>query len=88
MIGIFRVSGSVKRILELQRLYDTPPLYGTDIELCAGCPYTVHDAANLMRRYLNELPEPVITNDLYPAFRAAYEKHADDEEPQPGVTRS
>jgi hypothetical protein len=29
----------------------------------------VHDAANMLRRYLNYLPEPVITHNLYQPFR-------------------
>lgn len=31
--------------------------------------YTVHDAANVLRRYLNDLPEPVVPLDLYEKFR-------------------
>lgn len=32
--------------------------------------YSVHDAANVLRRYLNYLPEPVITHNLYQPFRS------------------
>lgn len=32
--------------------------------------YTVHDAANVLRRYLNLLPEPIVPLDLYDQFRA------------------
>ncbi len=39
--------------------------------------YTVHDAANVLRRYLNDLPEPVVPLDLYEKFR----------EPLRGATR-
>lgn len=31
--------------------------------------YTVHDAANVLRRYLNDLPEPVVPLDFYEPFR-------------------
>ncbi|KAL1922921.1 uncharacterized protein VTP21DRAFT_9297 [Calcarisporiella thermophila] len=68
--GVFRVSGSVKRMARLQELFDTPPTYGLDLEW-AG--YTVHDAANLLRRYCNHLPDPIITHAYYGAFREVLE---------------
>ena len=49
--------------------------------------YTVHDAANVLRRYLNDLPEPVVPLDLYEKFReplrgATKQAGADGEGPQ------
>jgi hypothetical protein len=41
----------------LQTLFDTPEHYGLNVDWRN---YTVHDAANVMRRFLNHLPEPVI----------------------------
>ncbi|SCZ95304.1 BZ3500_MvSof-1268-A1-R1_Chr11-2g03419 [Microbotryum saponariae] len=63
--GIFRVSGSNKRINQLQELFDQPPRYGKDLDW-AG--FTVHDAASVLRRYLNMMPEPVIPANLYVDF--------------------
>lgn len=65
--GIFRVSGSARRIKELQAIL-TDPLrnYGKDLD---WSPYTVHDAANLLRRYLNNLPEPIVPLEFYEKFR-------------------
>ncbi|KAL8278805.1 hypothetical protein RQP46_008874 [Phenoliferia psychrophenolica] len=63
--GIFRVSGSNKRINQLQEVFDSPPRYGKDLD---WTPYTVHDAASVLRRYLNMMPEPVIPQDLYREF--------------------
>lgn len=51
--GIFRVSGSNKRINELQAIFDQPPRYGKDFDWTG---YSVHDAASVLRRYLNSLP--------------------------------
>lgn len=51
--GIFRVSGSNKRINELQVVFDAPPRYGKDLDWEG---YTVHDAASVLRRYLNMMP--------------------------------
>lgn len=74
MEGIFRLSGSEKRIKELKTLFDSPDRYGKGL-VWDG--YTVHDAANVLRRYLNDLPEPVVPLDLYEKFR----------EPLRGVTK-
>lgn len=64
--GIFRVGGSSKRIKELQIIFNTPPDFGKKLSWDG---YTVHDAASLLRRYLNALPEPLIPLDLYEDFR-------------------
>lgn len=64
--GIFRLSGSEKRIKELKHIFDSPDRYGKGL-IWDG--YTVHDAANVLRRYLNDLPEPVVPLDLYEKFR-------------------
>ncbi|GAA5864697.1 hypothetical protein JCM8547_008273 [Rhodosporidiobolus lusitaniae] len=65
--GIFRVSGSNKRINQLQTVFDEPPRYGKDFDWTG---YSVHDAASVLRRYLNSLPEPVIPAALYLDFTA------------------
>ncbi|WFD33157.1 GTPase activating protein (GAP) for Rho1p [Malassezia sp. CBS 17886] len=64
--GIFRISGSERRMADLQAAFDTPPGYGRDVD---WAPYTVHDAAGLLRRYLTMMPEPVIPFDMYQDFR-------------------
>ncbi|KAK1832312.1 hypothetical protein QBC39DRAFT_405205 [Podospora conica] len=64
--GIFRLSGSEKRIKELKSIFDSPDRYGKGL-VWDG--YTVHDAANVLRRYLNDLPEPVVPLELYEKFR-------------------
>lgn len=63
--GVFRISGNAKRLTGLQALFDTSQ-YGLDIDWTG---YTVHDAANLMTRYLNYLPEPVITLEYQNSFK-------------------
>ncbi|KAK4456017.1 hypothetical protein QBC34DRAFT_388647 [Podospora aff. communis PSN243] len=82
--GIFRLSGSEKRIKELKTIFDSPDRYGKGL-VWDG--YTVHDAANVLRRYLNDLPEPVVPLDLYERFReplrgATKQAGADGEGPQ------
>jgi hypothetical protein len=70
--GIFRLSGSEKRIKELKTIFDSPDRYGKGLDW-AG--YTVHDAANVLRRYLNQLPEPIVPLDLYVRFREPLKGH-------------
>ncbi|KAK6329709.1 hypothetical protein TWF696_003576 [Orbilia brochopaga] len=64
--GIFRLSGSAKRIKDLQVAFSSPDKYGKTLDWTG---YTVHDAANILRRYLNQLPEPIIPLDYYDRFR-------------------
>ncbi|GAA5888605.1 hypothetical protein JCM6882_009017 [Rhodosporidiobolus microsporus] len=69
--GIFRVSGSNKRINQLQAVFDEPPRYGKEFDWTG---YSVHDAASVLRRYLNSLPDPVIPAGLYLDFTAVLQQ--------------
>ena len=66
MEGIFRLNGSAKRIKDLQAIFDTPDRYGKGLDWTG---YTVHDAANILRRYLNQLPQPIVPLEYYEQFR-------------------
>lgn len=70
--GIFRLSGSARRIKELQEIFDSAERYGKGLNWTG---YTVHDAANILRRYLNQLPEPIVPLDFYEAFREPLRNH-------------
>ncbi|KAL9011486.1 MAG: hypothetical protein Q9173_003667 [Seirophora scorigena] len=70
--GIFRLSGSNKRIKELQDVFDSPDRYGKGLDWTG---YTVHDAANILRRYLNNLPQPIVPLDFYEKFRDPLRSH-------------
>lgn len=79
MEGIFRLNGSAKRIKDLQELFDSPERYGKGLDWDG---YTVHDAANVLRRYLNQLPEPIVPLEFYQRFREplrAYQQQVKDE---------
>lgn len=69
--GIFRLSGSAKRIKDLQTVFNSPDRYGKGLDWTG---YTVHDAANILRRYLNQLPEPIVPLDFYERFREPLRK--------------
>ncbi|GAN05800.1 rho GTPase activator protein [Mucor ambiguus] len=65
--GIFRISGNFKRVNALEFQFDqSASSYGLDLNWEG---YTVHDAASVLRRYLNKLPDPVIPFDYYQKFR-------------------
>lgn len=70
--GIFRLAGSEKRIKELKLAFNSPDRYGKGLDWTG---YTVHDAANILRRYFNQLPEPIIPLDFYERFRQPLRNH-------------
>lgn len=61
--GVFRISGSNRRMKELQDIFDKPPTYGRDV---VWGPWSVHDAANVLRRYLNQMPVGLNVLDCLP----------------------
>ena len=69
--GIFRLSGSLKRVATLQEAFNKPS-YGANVEWEGN---TVHDVATLLRRFLNQLPDPVITHEYYQSFRDVMSKY-------------
>lgn len=70
--GIFRLSGSAKRIKDLQVIFNSPDRYGKGLDWTG---YTVHDAASIFRRYLNQLPEPIVPYEFYERFRDPLRYH-------------
>ena len=47
-------------------IFNSPDRYGKGLDWTG---YTVHDAANILRRYLNQLPEPIVPLNCYERFR-------------------
>ncbi|KAJ5245828.1 hypothetical protein N7468_000811 [Penicillium chermesinum] len=85
--GIFRLNGSAKRIKDLQELFDSPERYGKGLDWDG---YTVHDAANVLRRYLNQLPEPIVPLEFYERFREplrAYQQQVKEEKELPDADK-
>lgn len=52
--------------------FDSPDKYGKGLDWTG---YTVHDAANILRRYFNQLPEPIIPLGFYERFRVPLRNH-------------
>jgi GTPase-activating protein SAC7 len=75
--GVFRIAGSQKRMRELQEIFDTAPRYGKHL---TWDNYSVHDCASVLRRYLNQMPEPIVPLDLYNEFRNVMSRKPVDDE--------
>ncbi|KAI6155226.1 Rho GTPase activation protein [Pisolithus tinctorius] len=71
--GTFRVNGSAKRMRDLQAAFEKPPRFGKDLDWKTEH-YTTHDVASVFRRYLTQMPEPVIPHHMYHDFRDALAK--------------
>ncbi|KAM6978548.1 rho GTPase-activating protein 6 isoform 1-T1 [Tautogolabrus adspersus] len=61
-VGIFRVGSSKKRVRQLREEFD----HGWDVQL--GVEHSVHDVAALLKVFLRDMPDPLLTRDLYTAF--------------------
>ena len=66
------MNGSAKRIKELQHQFDSPDRYGKGLDWSG---FTVHDAANILRRYINQLPQPIVPLEFYEKFRNPLRSH-------------
>ena len=56
----------------MELIFDSPDRYGKGLDWTG---YTVHDAANILRRYLNMLPEPIVPHKNYEKFRDPLRSH-------------
>lgn len=73
--GIFRIAGNTKKIKLLEQIFSTPPTYGQewkfdDDVLPNGFKrFSVHDVSGVLRRFLNNMNEPLIPLRCYNKFR-------------------
>ncbi|XP_054977021.1 rho GTPase-activating protein 6 isoform X1 [Sorex araneus] len=61
-VGIFRVGSSKKRVRQLREEFDR----GDDVTLDEE--HSVHDVAALLKEFLRDMPDPLLTRELYTAF--------------------
>jgi hypothetical protein len=67
--GLFRLSGSAPKILQLEKIFSQEPSFGKDIDLSA---YDVHTLAGTFKKLLRSLPEPVIPHHLHVYYLNGY----------------
>ncbi|XP_075395310.1 rho GTPase-activating protein 6 isoform X2 [Tenrec ecaudatus] len=61
-VGIFRVGSSKKRVRQLREEFDR----GIDVSLEEE--HSVHDVAALLKEFLRDMPDPLLTRELYTPF--------------------
>ncbi|KAM4609300.1 rho GTPase-activating protein 6 [Polymixia lowei] len=61
-VGIFRVGSSKKRVRQLREEFDQRTEVRLDDE------HSVHDVAALLKEFLRDMPDPLLTRELYTAF--------------------
>ncbi|KAM7375147.1 hypothetical protein PAMA_014296 [Pampus argenteus] len=61
-VGIFRVGSSKKRVRQLREEFDR----GVEVQLDEE--HSVHDVAALLKEFLRDMPDPLLTKELYTAF--------------------
>ena len=65
VLGIFRVGASKKRTKQLRDEFDS----GRDVKLNES--HNPHEVGALLKEYFRDLPEPLLTRDLYSPLIAA-----------------
>ncbi|TKS67144.1 Rho GTPase-activating protein 6 [Collichthys lucidus] len=61
-VGIFRIGSSKKRVRQLREEFDQGWEVHLDEEHC------IHDVAALLKEFLRDMPDPLLTRELYTAF--------------------
>ncbi|XP_060089943.1 rho GTPase-activating protein 6 isoform X2 [Heteronotia binoei] len=61
-VGIFRVGSSKKRVRQLREEFDR----GIDVMLDEE--HSIHDVAALLKEFLRDMPDPLLTRELYTPF--------------------
>lgn len=69
-LGIFRLSGSAERVNELREGLEK----GEGLKAVASDPGDLHAVAGLLKAFLRELPEPLLTFELYKPLLTATSK--------------
>lgn len=63
--GIFRLAGDGTRISHLTKAFNLPPLYGDSLSITHE---PIHNLTGLVKRYIRDLPEPILDESLFNAF--------------------
>ncbi|XP_078532236.1 protein FAM13A isoform X2 [Lissotriton helveticus] len=77
--GLFRVNGNVKVVEQLRVKYES----GEGVDLNSDG--DVYSAASLLKLFLRELPDGVVTSDLHPKFIQLYQENGSEAEREKGL---
>ncbi|BGP44501.1 Type II inositol 1,4,5-trisphosphate 5-phosphatase [Rhodotorula kratochvilovae] len=66
--GLMQLQGEPGRVQKLVQIYDTAPDYGEHHDLSIE---SIHNVTSLLKRYLRDLPEPVLDQRLWRLFLVA-----------------
>ncbi|KAI5481741.1 Rho GTPase-activating protein [Pseudohyphozyma bogoriensis] len=66
--GLLHLAGEPARIAKLTSIYDSAPDYGEHHDLSIE---SIHNVTSLLKKYLRELPEPVLDHRLWRLYLAA-----------------
>jgi hypothetical protein len=76
--GIFRLSGAASAVQALKQRLDTATAFAPDMSdwprLVQGLSVDGHAVAGVLKLYLRELPDPLLTRHLYDCWLAAQGK--------------
>ena len=70
--GIFRLAGDGTRISHLTKVFTLPPLYGDSLSISSE---PIHNLTGLVKRYVRDLPEPILDESIFPAFLSFCAEH-------------
>jgi Rho GTPase-activating protein RGD1 len=65
--GIYRISGGAKTVAKLKHLFESEP-DNVDFRTPAGYYDDIHAVAGILKQYLRELPDPLLTKAFYDNF--------------------
>lgn len=63
--GIFRLAGDPDRINQLYHIHNRPPWYGDDLDISSE---PLHNLTGIVKRFIRDLPEPILDESLFNAF--------------------
>ncbi|CAG8661748.1 19602_t:CDS:2 [Gigaspora margarita] len=74
-VGLYRIPGSMSTVQRMRGIFNS----GLDLNLLQSSREDPHVVATLLKMYLRELPEPILTEELLPDFIACIAKHTNSD---------
>ncbi|KAK4050465.1 Type II inositol 1,4,5-trisphosphate 5-phosphatase [Microbotryomycetes sp. JL201] len=66
--GLMHLAGEASRVAKLVAIYDSPPDYGEHHDLSIE---SIHNVTSLLKKYLRDLPEPILDQRLWRLYLLA-----------------